>query len=86
MITGIAHSALTVCDMEASVRFYRDVAGLTKAFELYSDKGESLIVYMKVSDGKFLELFYGGVKDPDARYAGDLIGYHHKNSVSHKNT
>jgi catechol 2,3-dioxygenase-like lactoylglutathione lyase family enzyme len=77
MITGIAHNALTVSDMEASVRFYRDVVGRTLAFETPNAKGEPWIVYMKVSDGKFLELFYDGVKDPDSHYAGDLIGYHH---------
>jgi len=77
MITGIAHNALSVSDMEASVRFYRDVLGLTKAFELNDNKGNPWIVYMKVCDGKFLELFHNGVKDPDSHYAGDLIGFHH---------
>ena len=77
MIKGIAHNALNVSDMDASVRFYRDGLGLTKAFEINDKEGKPWIVYLKVADGKFLELFYGGVKDPDSHYAGDLIGPHH---------
>jgi lactoylglutathione lyase len=35
------------------------------------------IVYLKVGNGGFLELFYGGEKDREDNYGADLIGYHH---------
>ena len=77
MIKGIAHNALKVADMEKSLHFYCDILGLKKAFETNNDKGEPWIVYLKVADGAFIELFYGGTPYPEGKYAGDLIGYHH---------
>lgn len=77
MIKGIAHNAIKVSDMEQSLHFYCDIAGLEKAFEIHDDNDKPWIVYLKICDGEFIELFYDGVKDPNTRYAPDLIGYHH---------
>lgn len=60
MIKGIAHAAFTVRDMEKSLGFYCGVLGFEKAFELNRPDGEPWIVYLKVSRGQFIELFYGG--------------------------
>lgn len=77
MIKGISHNAMRVTDMEKSLRFYCDIAGLTKAFEIRNDTDQPWIVYLYAGQGQFLELFYDGVKVPENRYAADLIGYHH---------
>lgn len=77
MIKGFAHNALKVSDMTKSIHFYCDLAGLKKAFEINDSDNNPWIVYLKIREGQFLELFYGGVKDPDTRYSGDLVGYHH---------
>lgn len=77
MIKGFAHNALKVSDMQKSLHFYCDLAGLEKAFEINDQQNNPWIVYLKVCGGKFLELFYGGVQDPCNHYAGDLTGYHH---------
>jgi len=58
MITGIGHAAFIVNDMEKSLEFYCGVLGFTKAFELFRDDGSNYIVYVKICDGQFLELFY----------------------------
>ena len=34
MITGIAHTAVTVKDMDESIRFYTQVLGFKKAFSI----------------------------------------------------
>ncbi|MBE5806808.1 MAG: VOC family protein [Clostridiales bacterium] len=61
MITNIAHNAVTVRDMEESIRFYTEAMGFTKAFEIpRPETGEPWIVYMNLCRGQFLELFYGG--------------------------
>lgn len=62
MITGINHKAFHVVDMERSLAFYCDKLGFKKAFELHQDNGDPWIVYIKVADGCFLELFYGGTE------------------------
>lgn len=70
MVKGIGHIALTVEDMKKSLHFYCDVLGFKRAFELADDEGNPWIVYLKVKDGQFIELFYGGKKNdapnPDA--------------------
>lgn len=60
MIKGINHKAYHVVDMERSLDFYCNKLGFEKAFEINGDNGEPWIVYIKVADGCFLELFYGG--------------------------
>ena len=77
MITNISHNALLVSDMEKSIDFYCNVVGLTKAFEIHDDEDKPWIVYLKICDVQFMELFYNGVHDHEKDYASDLIGYHH---------
>lgn len=59
MIKGIAHAAYTVTNMEKSLCFYCDVLGLKKVFELNRPDGKPWIIYLKVSERQFIELFYG---------------------------
>lgn len=60
MIKGINHKAYHVTDMERSLNFYCNKVGFKKAFELNKPNGDPWIVYVKVADGCFIELFYGG--------------------------
>ncbi len=57
MITGIAHAAYGVKDLEASLQFYTAQLGLERAFELRRDDGSLWIVYLACGDGTFIELF-----------------------------
>jgi len=75
-ITGIAHEAFKVLDMDRALDFYCSAVGMTKAFVLPTE-GEPRIVYVKVAPNNFIELFFGGKKDRDENYTGDQIGYHH---------
>lgn len=75
MIKGIAHAAFTVSDMAESLRFYCDVLGFKKAFELNDDKGAPWIVYIKICTGQFIELFYGNGKNPEG--LGKQASYSH---------
>ncbi|GMA59776.1 VOC family protein [Alicyclobacillus fastidiosus] len=60
MIQSMGHTAFTVEDMDASLKFYCDVLGCVKAFEIHREDGTPWIVYVRVPDGRFIELFYGG--------------------------
>ena len=76
MITGIAHMAVTVKDMEESIRFYTEVLGFYKAFDFkHLETGAPWIEYLSVSHGQFVELFYGGTEDNP--WHDDLIGVQH---------
>ncbi len=58
MIKGIGHLAFTVKEMDASLHFYCDILGFKKLFELNTTDDQPWIVYLKVSDGQFIELFW----------------------------
>jgi len=76
MIKRIGHLAFDVKDMEKSLRFYCDVLGFQKAFELnHPDDGKPWIVYLKLTDFQFIELFYGGENKPAATESP--IGFSH---------
>jgi lactoylglutathione lyase len=76
MITRIGHTALRVRDIEASVRFYRDILGMKEAFRMLNPSGTALgCVYLYVAPSQFLELFPGGTEELSP---GDLtIGHSH---------
>ena len=68
LITGLTHKAFHVSDMEASLRFYCDCLGLQKMFELKDDEGRDWLLYLKITDRQFLELFYGGEQKWDVNF------------------
>ena len=57
MIKGIAHTAYNVKDLEKSIAFYSDVLGFKKLFTMRHDDGKIMLVYMKVNENQFIELF-----------------------------
>ncbi|EHB63499.1 MULTISPECIES: VOC family protein [Paenibacillus] len=75
MIQGIAHLAFDVADMEKSLHFYCGILGFTRAFDIPDDQGRPWIEYIKVRDGQFIELFYGGRNKPER--VQQPIGFSH---------
>ena len=76
MIQGIAHIAVTVKDMPESIRFYTQALGFRKAFEFrHYITGEPWIVYLNISPGQFIELFYGGTEEQ--LWNDSVIGFNH---------
>ena len=61
MITKIAHTAMKVTDMDVRLLLLRR-GGVRKAFELPDARGIPGLCILKICDGAFLELFYGGEK------------------------
>ena len=77
MITSLAHTALTVMDMEKSVDFYTRVLGFEKAFDIPEpETGKPWIDYIAVAPGQFLELFYGGTT-PIREFSSEITGFNH---------
>ena len=64
-IKGLTHYAFYPSNMEETLRFYCDCLGLERVFDLKNDDGSDWLIYLKISDRQFIELFYGGAaKDP----------------------
>ena len=57
MIKAIGHVAFDAYKFEETLDFYTRVLGFPQMFELLNDKGELWIVYLKISDTVYLELF-----------------------------
>lgn len=75
MIKRIGHLALTVEDMDKSLHFYCHILGFQRAFDIKDDNGMPWIEYIKVCDGQFIELFYGGESKPES--VKGAIGFNH---------
>ncbi|NMB26073.1 MAG: VOC family protein [Firmicutes bacterium] len=75
MITGIAHAAFRVENLDASIEFYTNILGLKEAFRLVHDDGEPWLVYLQINANTFIELFPNGTqKMPVTR---ESIGFAH---------
>lgn len=66
MITGITHAAIRVTDLARSMKFYSEVLGFPEQFSLTRENGDPWLVYLKISDNQFIELF-PGAEGPFAR-------------------
>ena len=60
MITGIGHTAYRVRDLDASLGFYCGILGMREMFRLHRDTGKVWLVYLRVDDSTYVELFPGG--------------------------
>lgn len=76
MITGLAHAAFRVMDMERAVSFYCGILGFQKVFTMNNDQGEPSILYLKIANEQFLELFYGADSERPA-LSGHPQGFCH---------
>lgn len=63
-ISQIAHWALKVHDLERSLAFYRDTLGFQEMMRINHAEGplagQLLLVYLRVTDTQYVELFPGG--------------------------
>ena len=57
MITAIGHAAFDCYQFEQTLDFYTRVLGFDQMFELHNDEGKLWIVYLRVSDSVYIELF-----------------------------
>ncbi|MGB9679489.1 MAG: VOC family protein [Thermoanaerobacteraceae bacterium] len=60
MINGLGHIAIKVKDIERSIDFYCNKLGLKEAFRLNDENGQLMLVYIKVAEMQFIELFPNG--------------------------
>lgn len=72
MITGLTHAAVRVTDIDRSMDFYINVLGLSEQFRISGEDGRPRLVYLKVAEGQFIELF-PGAKGPHADPEGAAV-------------
>lgn len=59
-VGAIGHVALKVADIERSLSFYRDRLGFQEMMHLDREDGSLWLIYLRITDTQFLELFPGG--------------------------
>ena len=62
-IRGIGHLALKVRDLDKSLDFWRDRVGFQEMHRLKRENGETWLVYLRITDEQYLELFPGAATD-----------------------
>lgn len=75
MQNRVGHVCLRCGDLEASLRFYRDILGLPEAFRMHRPDGAVSLVYLHIDGAIFLELLTAAPDDPPS--ATRHIGYDH---------
>ena len=75
MVKQIAHMAIEISDLDKSIEFYCGAIGLERKFDGKNKDGKISMVYLKVCEGVFIEMFPSGIHKPDRK--DYLIGYHH---------
>lgn len=73
-ITSIGHVAINVADLARSLDFYTRVLGFPEMMRIDHDNGTPWLVYLRVTDDQFIELFPGAETEraPDSWHANGL--------------
>jgi lactoylglutathione lyase len=66
-LVGIAHIAFQVSDLAKAQAFYGGLLGYEDAFRLYKEDGTTRLVYFKVNDRQYIEIFPGLPPEQDDR-------------------
>ena len=72
-ITGIGHIALKVHDIDKSLAFYRDKLGFPEMMRLDKPEGGLWLVYLRVTDDQFIEIFPGAENARAPGWNGNAI-------------
>ncbi|TCT33003.1 VOC family protein [Martelella mediterranea] len=75
IFTGIGHVAIRCTDIDRSLAFYTDVFGFPEMFRLNQDDGRVWLVYLRVTNTLYLELFPDG--DGNKVPGPNATGYNH---------
>jgi lactoylglutathione lyase len=62
-IAGLAHVAIKVTDLDRSLDFYVNKLGFPEMLRLHKDDGSTWLVYLKITDSQYLEVFPGAEND-----------------------
>lgn len=62
-ISGIAHVAIKVTDLDRTLEFYTGKLGFAEMMRLNHDDGSVWLVYLRITDDQYLEVFTGAEND-----------------------
>jgi lactoylglutathione lyase len=62
-ITSVGHVAIKVTDIDRSLAYYVDKLGFPEMLRLHKDDGSVWLVYLRITDTQYLEVFPGAEND-----------------------
>jgi lactoylglutathione lyase len=62
-ITGVGHVAIKVTDLDRSLDYYINKLGFPEMLRLTKDDGSVWLVYLRITDDQYLEVFPGAEND-----------------------
>jgi lactoylglutathione lyase len=62
-ITGLGHVAIKVTDLDRSLDYYVNKLGFPEMMRLHKDDGSTWLVYLRITDEQYLEVFPGAEND-----------------------
>lgn len=62
-ISGIGHVAIKVTDLDRSLDYYVNKLGFAEMMRLHKDDGSVWLVYLRITDEQYLEVFPGAETD-----------------------
>ena len=62
-ITGLGHVAIKVTDLDRSLDYYVNKLGFPEMLRLKKDDGSVWLVYLRITDDQYLEVFPGAEND-----------------------
>jgi len=62
-ITGLGHVAIKVTDLDRSLNYYVNKLGFPEMLRLKKDDGSVWLVYLRITDDQYLEVFPGAEND-----------------------
>src|SRR3954466_2588740 len=74
-VTALAHVAIRVKDVDRTLDFYVDKLGFPEMMRIHRDDGSLMLIYLKITDAQFLEVFPDAIGDRSP--PKDAIGFNH---------
>ena len=62
-ITSLGHAAINVRNLDKSLAFYMEGLEFLEMLRLHNDDGSTWLVYLRITDDQYLELFPGAEQD-----------------------
>jgi lactoylglutathione lyase len=62
-ITGVGHIAIKVTDLDRSLDYYSTRLGFPEMLRLFNEDGTCWLVYLRITDDQYLEIFPGAEND-----------------------
>ena len=62
-ITSLGHAAINVKDLDKSLAFYSGLLEFPEMLRLKKDDGSPWLIYLRITDTQFLEIFPGAEQD-----------------------